>query len=282
SWRNPLVHNSEFDPKTFKNHRALNKTNMRRAVVDPSAELLPHQPPQHPRPRLQGEGDYHHPFDMTVLNDLDRFHLVMDTIDRVPQTGERGIYLKKQLRDKLIHHKRYIDLYGEDLPEIRNWMWGAKRVGRNQMQICRRTRNWVRLGVADLFFFIAAGARGEEKAWNRFCPCQDGCALIEEIRRHELDNECQSVGELGALGAGCACSHSLSVYCSYSVENEGPLGGDYRNLAGRRRRVHRIRHAYAVCRPLGGVWSAVRSFSSLLDRNHCPFHLQHVREDRTV
>ena len=70
---------------------------------------------------------------MTVLNDLDRFHLVMDTIDRVPQTGERGIYLKKQLRDKLIEHKRYIDLHGEDLPEIRNWMWGAKRVGWNQI-----------------------------------------------------------------------------------------------------------------------------------------------------
>src|SRR5271157_2982963 len=198
---------------------------------------------------------------MTVLNDLDRFHLAMDTIDRVPQTGERGIYLKKQLRDKLIEHKRYIDLHGEGLPEI---------------------RNWVRLGAVDLFFFITAAAREEEKAWNRVCPCQDGCALIEEIRRHELDNECQSVGEPGALGAGCACSHSLSVYRSYSVENEGPLGGDYRNLAGRRRRVHRIRHAYAVCRPLGGVRSAVRSFSSLLDRNHCPFHLQHVREDRTV
>jgi xylulose-5-phosphate/fructose-6-phosphate phosphoketolase len=50
---------------------------------------------------------------MTVLNDLDRFRLVMDTIDRVPQTGERGIYLKKQLRDKLIEHKRYIDLHGK-------------------------------------------------------------------------------------------------------------------------------------------------------------------------
>ena len=70
---------------------------------------------------------------MTVLNDLNRFLLVMDTIDRVPQTGERGICLKKQLRDKLIEHKRYIDLHGEDLPEIRNWMWGAKWVGRNQI-----------------------------------------------------------------------------------------------------------------------------------------------------
>jgi len=78
---------------------------------------------------VHGGGDYHYPLDMTVLNDLDRFHLVMDTIDRVPQTGERGIYLKKQLRDKLIEHKRYIDLHGEDLPEIRNWIWGAKRAG---------------------------------------------------------------------------------------------------------------------------------------------------------
>jgi XFP C-terminal domain len=100
---------------------------------------------------------------MTVLNDLDRFHLVMDTIGRVPQTGERGIYLKKQLRDKLIEHKRYIDLQGGDLPEIRNWMWGAKRVGGIRLQICRRTRNWVRLGGVDLFFFITAAARGRRK-----------------------------------------------------------------------------------------------------------------------
>jgi xylulose-5-phosphate/fructose-6-phosphate phosphoketolase len=61
---------------------------------------------------------------MTVLNDLDRFHLVMDTIDRLPQTGEKGIYLKQQLKDKLIEHKQYIGKYGEDLPEIRNWKWG--------------------------------------------------------------------------------------------------------------------------------------------------------------
>jgi hypothetical protein len=46
-------------------------------------------------------------FDMTVLNDLDRFHLVMDTIDRLPQTRDQGIYLKQQLRDKLIEHKQY-------------------------------------------------------------------------------------------------------------------------------------------------------------------------------
>ena len=60
---------------------------------------------------------------MTVLNDLDRFHLVMDVIERVPHSGDKGIYLKQKLRDKLIDHKQYIDAYGEDLPEIRNWKW---------------------------------------------------------------------------------------------------------------------------------------------------------------
>jgi xylulose-5-phosphate/fructose-6-phosphate phosphoketolase len=63
---------------------------------------------------------------MTVLNDLDRFHLVMDTIDRLPQCGEKGLYLKQQLQDKLIEHRRYINLHGEDLPEIRNWKWGGE------------------------------------------------------------------------------------------------------------------------------------------------------------
>jgi xylulose-5-phosphate/fructose-6-phosphate phosphoketolase len=60
-----------------------------------------------------------------VLNDLDRFHLVMDTIDRVPQTGNKGQALMQQLKAKLIEHKQYIDTNGEDLPEIRNWKWPA-------------------------------------------------------------------------------------------------------------------------------------------------------------
>jgi xylulose-5-phosphate/fructose-6-phosphate phosphoketolase len=75
------------------------------------------------------EGTITTPFDMTVLNDLDRFHLVMDSIDRLPQTGAEGIYLKQQLRDKLIAHKHYIAEHGEDLPEIRAWQWSATSTG---------------------------------------------------------------------------------------------------------------------------------------------------------
>jgi xylulose-5-phosphate/fructose-6-phosphate phosphoketolase len=73
------------------------------------------------------EGTITTPFDMTVLNDMDRFHLVMDVIARVPQTGARGIALKQQLEDKRIEHKRYIEKYGQDMPEIRDWRWGARR-----------------------------------------------------------------------------------------------------------------------------------------------------------
>ena len=63
---------------------------------------------------------------MTVLNDLDRFHLVMDAIDRLPQTGDTGIHVRQQLQDKLIAHKRYINEFGQDMPEIRNWSWSRK------------------------------------------------------------------------------------------------------------------------------------------------------------
>lgn len=69
------------------------------------------------------EGTTSTPFDMVVMNDLDRFHLVADVIDRVPQLGSRAAYVKQAIRDKLIEHKQYINQYGEDMPEILNWKW---------------------------------------------------------------------------------------------------------------------------------------------------------------
>ena len=73
------------------------------------------------------EGTTTTPFDMVVLNDLDRFHLVMDVIDRLPQLGARAAYFKQALRDKLIEHKHYISKYGDDMPEITGWRWGQQR-----------------------------------------------------------------------------------------------------------------------------------------------------------
>lgn len=72
------------------------------------------------------EGTTTTPFDMVVLNDLDRFHLVQDVIDRVPNLGAKAAYLKQAMRDKLIEHKQYIREYGEDMPEILNWTWSGR------------------------------------------------------------------------------------------------------------------------------------------------------------
>jgi xylulose-5-phosphate/fructose-6-phosphate phosphoketolase len=69
------------------------------------------------------EGTTTTPFDMVVLNELDRFHLVGDVIDRVPKLGSRAAYVKQYVRDRLLDHKNYIYTHGEDLPEIRNWKW---------------------------------------------------------------------------------------------------------------------------------------------------------------
>ena len=71
------------------------------------------------------EGTITTPFDMTVLNDLDRFHLAGDAIDRLPQLTSRAAAARQHLSDKLIEHAEYIRSHGEDLPEIRNWRWEA-------------------------------------------------------------------------------------------------------------------------------------------------------------
>ncbi len=69
------------------------------------------------------EGTTTTPFDMTVLNELDRFHLAMDAIDRVPRLRNIGAHLKQALRDKLQEHRAYVCRHGEDMPEIRDWHW---------------------------------------------------------------------------------------------------------------------------------------------------------------
>jgi xylulose-5-phosphate/fructose-6-phosphate phosphoketolase len=76
------------------------------------------------------EGTITTPFDMRVQNDLDRFHLVEDVVDRVPNLGAKGAYLKQLIKDRLIEHKQYINAHGQDMPEIRNWKWPGPKVGR--------------------------------------------------------------------------------------------------------------------------------------------------------
>ncbi len=84
----------------------------------------------HPNLHVRGykeEGTTTTPFDMLVMNDLDRFHLVADVFDRVESLQPQSAHVKQQLRDKLVEHKQYIQEHGEDLPEIRDWKWRSAR-----------------------------------------------------------------------------------------------------------------------------------------------------------
>jgi len=71
------------------------------------------------------EGTVTTPFDMTVLNELDRYHLAISAIERVPHLGQRGQGLRRWLSDQLLLHRRYIVEHGEDMPEVRDWRWNA-------------------------------------------------------------------------------------------------------------------------------------------------------------
>jgi xylulose-5-phosphate/fructose-6-phosphate phosphoketolase len=73
------------------------------------------------------EGTTTTPFDMAVRNDMDRFHLAAEVINRVPKLGYLAAYAKQDMRDKLIQHKEYIERYGDDQPEIRDWKWTRAR-----------------------------------------------------------------------------------------------------------------------------------------------------------
>jgi xylulose-5-phosphate/fructose-6-phosphate phosphoketolase len=82
----------------------------------------------HPNLHVRGykeEGTITTPFDMAVLNDLDRFHLVGDVVDRLPQLGSRCAYLKQRMSEQLTEHRMYIRRHGEDMPSIRDWRWPA-------------------------------------------------------------------------------------------------------------------------------------------------------------
>jgi xylulose-5-phosphate/fructose-6-phosphate phosphoketolase len=72
------------------------------------------------------EGTTTTPFDMVVLNDMDRFHLCEDVVDRLPQLGARAAYFKQAVHERLIEHKHYIAEHGDDMPAISGWKWGMK------------------------------------------------------------------------------------------------------------------------------------------------------------
>jgi xylulose-5-phosphate/fructose-6-phosphate phosphoketolase len=76
------------------------------------------------------EGTTTTPFDMVVLNRLDRFHLTMDVIEWVPGLASKAAHVTQHLRDKLIEHRAYIDEHGEDMPEIQNWSWPHRTAAR--------------------------------------------------------------------------------------------------------------------------------------------------------
>jgi xylulose-5-phosphate/fructose-6-phosphate phosphoketolase len=78
---------------------------------------------------FEEEGTTTTPFDMLVRNRLDRFHLAIDVIDRVPGLIERAAGMKQHLRDRIVEHERHVCCFGEDMPDIRNWSWTREFAG---------------------------------------------------------------------------------------------------------------------------------------------------------
>jgi xylulose-5-phosphate/fructose-6-phosphate phosphoketolase len=75
----------------------------------------------------QEEGTTTTPFDMTVLNELDRYHLAGSVIERVPRLARVGGHVQQMLRDKLVDHQHYVREYGDDMPEVKEWKWTGGR-----------------------------------------------------------------------------------------------------------------------------------------------------------
>ena len=90
---------------------------------------LTYRRPNHKNLHVRGykeEGTTSTPFDMAVMNEIDRFHLVGDVIDRLPQLGSAAAYAKQAIREKLLDHKQYVYEHGDDMPEVRDWKWIPK------------------------------------------------------------------------------------------------------------------------------------------------------------
>ena len=90
---------------------------------------LTYRRPNHKNLHVRGykeEGTTSTPFDMAVMNEIDRFHLVGDVVDRLPQLGSLAAYAKQTIREKLLDHKQYVCEHGDDLPEVRDWKWVPK------------------------------------------------------------------------------------------------------------------------------------------------------------
>ena len=77
----------------------------------------------------QEEGTTTTPFDMTVLNELDRFHLAGSVVDHVPRLARIGGHFKQMLRDSLVEHDHYVREHGDDMPEIKDWKWSGDAAG---------------------------------------------------------------------------------------------------------------------------------------------------------
>ena len=137
------------------------------------------------------EGTTRTPFDMVVMNDLDRFHLFGDVVDRLPQLGSRAAYAKQAISDKLFEHKQYIAKYGEDMPEITDWQWGQRkmetrrRTSTEARRPCRqrlkdgprlsgseRVGGEVREGWSAESFFSAQGAMRKQPSVHSRSTCE--------------------------------------------------------------------------------------------------------------
>jgi hypothetical protein len=95
----------------------------RLSLPDPSPDLSTHQPPQHPCARLCRGGTTTTPFDMTVLNGLDRFHLALQAIARVPDLANKVPHVVADFQARLDRHRSFVRENGEDMPEIQDWRW---------------------------------------------------------------------------------------------------------------------------------------------------------------